>query len=57
VRRLRREPKPTWILLELREFLSRKAVEDRVLGAFAVNFDGANVPQIFHEIMKDPNVW
>ena len=57
VRRSRREPKPTWILLELREFLSRKAVEDRVLGAFAVNFDGVNVSQIFHEIMKDPNVW
>jgi len=39
--------------LESREFLSRKAVENRVLGVFAVKVGGIDIPQTFHEMMKN----
>ena len=57
VRKPRRESKPTQRLLELREFLSRKAVEDRILDTFTVKVGGIDVLQTFHETMKDLDVW
>ena len=56
VRRLRRKSKSIWRLLKLRKFLSKKAVENKILDVFAVKVGKVDIFQIFYEVMKDSDV-
>ena len=57
ISRQRREPKPSYKLLESKEYLAREEMEMRIPGAFMVTIGRVKVSQNFREAMKDPDSW